>query len=184
MKKQSFIIIAILICGLTMPLHSISQTPDWTRLLQLNTDGLPNVRVVSADANNVYLATKISAPFTFEGINYSPVGNADLFIVKSNNAGTTQWVKQINAQAGGLVNTDAIKIDASGNIFLAGTFTGTLTIGTSTITSDPSYNAFMAKFDISGNGLWACPFQYSGSGSSKIVVDILAIPIYSVIVAD
>lgn len=48
-----------------------------------------------------------------------------------------------------------IALDASNNIFLSGSFTGTYTVGTSEITSNGYNDFFVARFDPSGNGSWA-----------------------------
>lgn len=171
MRKFTFIQLTILLCVLFTTQIGKAQEPDWTRLLQLSTYGFPSVRVVTADAENVYMAGSVSGPITFNGKDYTTIGYADLLIAKITNAGDPVWDKQINAQAGGSIGAFALKTDATGNVFISGTFSGTLTIGSNTITSGPSVNAFMAKLDMNGDGVWATAFQYTGTGSSKIALD-------------
>jgi len=63
-----------------------------------------------------------------------------------------QWVKD----AGG-TSTDqgmAIKVDDSGNSYVAGIFYDTTTIGTTTLTSSGQRDFFIAKLDAAGNWLW------------------------------
>lgn len=171
MKKFTFIFVVFLLYGLTNPQTSMAQAPDWTRMLQLNTNSAPSVNVVTADASNVYMAGRVSGPMTFDGINYSSVGLNDMLLVKTNNAGATEWVKQFNAQNGGSISPNAIKVDASGNIYIAATFSGTITVGGNPITSSSLINAMYAMFDNTGKRIWATPFFSSGSGSSKIAID-------------
>ncbi len=171
MKKITFIFVVFLLYALTIPNTSNAQTPDWTRLLQMNTFGLQSVNLVTADANNVYLAGKISGPIIFDGFQYTSIGYADLLIVKMTNAGITEWVKQFNAQSNGSITPNAIKVDATGNIFIAVTFSGTISIGGNTLTSSDLYNSFCAKFNNSGNAVWSTPFLSTGTGSSKIDID-------------
>ena len=171
MNKFTFNFLVILLCGLTIPNQIFAQVPDWTRVLQVNTIGYPTVNVVTTDADYAYMAGKISGPITFEGINYTSVGLSDLLIAKISNAGATEWVKQFDAQAGGSIVPNAIKVDAGGNVFIEASFSGTVTIGGNTISSSNLYNAFYAKFDNAGIGLWATPFLSTGFEASKIAID-------------
>jgi len=151
--------------------ESNAQAPDWTRVLQFNTYGTQSVNVVTADANSIYAAVSISSNISFEGTNITCVGLKDLILIKTNYAGEVSWIKQINANSNGTIYASAIKSDASGNIYVSGVFSGTSTIGSSTITSDLTNNSFVAKFDADGNGVWATSFLSSGSGSSRIAID-------------
>ena len=171
MKKFTFVILVILLYGLTISQVTIAQAPDWSRVLQLNTNSAPTVNLVTADANNVYMAGKINGPVTFEGINYTRTGLNDLLLVKMSNDGVTQWTKQFNAESGGSITPNAIKVDANGNIYLAATFYGTITVGGEPITSSTTINSIFAMFDGSGKRVWATPFYSNGTGSSKIALD-------------
>lgn len=149
-----------------------AQAPDWTRLLQTSTYPAQSVNVVTADAgNNYYFAAGISGPVSYNLVNYTSTGIRDLLISKVSNTGIIQWVRQFNAATGGSLAANAIKTDGSGNLYVSGDFTGTATFGTSVLTSSASVNAFMAKFDASGNPLWATSFLSTGTGNSKIAYD-------------
>lgn len=149
----------------------MAQTPDWTRVLQLNSTSAPAVNLVTADANNVYMAVTIGGPVTFEGIKYTSIGFNDLLLVKMSNTGVTEWAKQFNAQSGGFITPNAIKVDENGNIYVAATFTGTITVGVEPVTSSALINSIFVKFDSSGKRIWATSFYNNGTGSSKIALD-------------
>ncbi|HPQ34406.1 MAG TPA: BACON domain-containing carbohydrate-binding protein [Tenuifilaceae bacterium] len=169
MKKTPFFyLLLILVINFQ---QNYAQEPDWTRVLQFNTLDLQYGNVVTADAENAYMAGSVCDQITFDGTSFTSVGTHDLIIVKVSNTGVTAWKKQFNAQANGDITPNAIKVDANNNIYISATFTGTATIGNSTITSGTLYNAFIAKFDINGNGLWATAFLAEGTGSSKIAID-------------
>ena len=93
-----------------------------------------------------------------------------MLILKVSLAGLTGWAKQVNAQAGGTIKPDAIKVDASGNVYVSAIFSGSVTIG-NTVASGTLYNAFYAKFDNAGNGIWVTPYLSTGTGISKIAID-------------
>lgn len=171
MKTNYYNYVVTAICGFTLSISIYAQAPDWTRLMQMNTYGLPDVKVVSSDASNGYIVSTISGPITFAGTDYSNVGSTDMLVTKTNDPGSIEWIKQFNAQTNGIIMPEALKVDESGNVFIAGTFNGTMTIGNVSITSNESYNSFFAKLDHLGNGIWVTPFFSSGIGSSKLALD-------------
>ncbi|MCX6266354.1 MAG: T9SS type A sorting domain-containing protein [Bacteroidetes bacterium] len=172
MKKITLIFLVVLSNLLTSAHLGFAQTPEWTRVLQVNTFGLPVVNVVTAEGSNVYMAATFSGPLTFDGISYSSSGFNDMLLVKMNNSGVAEWVKQFNAQIKGSINPNAIKVDAEGNIFITGSFSGSMTVGSNTITSGATCNSFYAKFNTSGDGEWIAPFLCTNLyGSSKIAFD-------------
>jgi hypothetical protein len=171
MKNINCLSVLLIFFGLMLFQPSESQTPDWTRILQVNTYGTQNFDCVTADANYSYMAASISGPATFYSTDFVSLGFRDMVIAKINSIGVCSWTKQINAQTNGTIYAEAIKVDGTGNIYIAGLFSGQSTIGGSTITSGTLSNAFIAKFDPDGNGLWATQYFYIGTGISKMAID-------------
>ncbi len=93
--------------------------------------------------------------------NNSSNGSTDIFIAKYNTSGAVLWAKD----AGGPNNYEEAKgitTDISGNVFLTGGFTSaSITFGSTTLTNSGGYDLFIAKYDASGNPLWA-----KGAGGS------------------
>lgn len=56
----------------------------------------------------------------------------------------------------------SVAVDPSGDAVVSGTFTGSIVLGTATLTSAGGNDAFVAKFDPSGNVLWALGFGGTG----------------------
>lgn len=171
MKKVSILFLAVMLGSLAIPFANKAQAPEWTQVLQSSTFGVPSVKVVTSNANNVFMACRFSGPIVFDGTSFTSIGGNDLLLAAVGNTGVTAWVKQFHAQPGGTITPDAIKADASGNIYLAATFTGTVTIGGSTVTSNELRNAFMAKFSSSGEGVWATGILSYMAGRSEIALD-------------
>lgn len=93
--------------------------------------------------------------------NLTSYGNYDIFVCKLDPSGSYLWAKQL----GGTVNDigNAITTDASGNVYITGTFEGTADFdpgaGTSNLTA-PGGNsdAFVCKLSSSGAFVWAKKF--------------------------
>ncbi|MDP2386783.1 MAG: PKD domain-containing protein [Bacteroidota bacterium] len=85
------------------------------------------------------------------------VGQTDIFFAKYDANGNYIWAKTI-----GSANSDygyGIALDGSGNCFITGFFRGTADFnpgaGTVNLTSTGLDDAFIAKYDVNGNYLWA-----------------------------
>ncbi|NUO47490.1 MAG: hypothetical protein HOV80_01395 [Polyangiaceae bacterium] len=91
--------------------------------------------------------------------------------------GSHNWSKRFgdaNSQIG-----HRVAADASGNVFLAGYFTGTINLGGAPLTSAGGDDVFLAKFDAAGNHVWSkrfgnasaqIPFGLATDGSGNIVI--------------
>jgi FG-GAP-like repeat/Beta-propeller repeat len=104
--------------------------------------------------------------------NLVSVGGNDIFISKLDSRGNFVWAKAI----GGTTADDAtsIAIDGSGNIYTAGTFSGTVDFdpnltGTNNFASIGDTDIFISKLDSSGNFVWA---KTMGGRSYNIVHDL------------
>ena len=88
--------------------------------------------------------------------NLTAAGN-DIFICKLDASGNFVWAKQIGGSSGDTGH--GIANDASGNLYIAGTFYGTADFdpgaGVFNMTSAGGNDIFVCKLDTSGNFLWA-----------------------------
>lgn len=88
-------------------------------------------------------------------------GSSDGYLGKWNSAGTILW----STNYGG-TSTDqntGIKLDASGNAYVIGFFTGAATIAGVPLITAGGWDTFLAKFSPSGGGLWARSFPSPGN---------------------
>lgn len=113
------------------------------------TDANSNVYVVGAftSATGVFGNTTLT--------NASSAGNTgDLFIIKYDSSGNAIWAKS----AGNTSNDFGINlnVDPNGNPYVIGWFSSTtIDFGTTTLTKSGPDDIFIAKYDTSGNALWA-----------------------------
>jgi hypothetical protein len=78
----------------------------------------------------------------------------DYFVAKYDAAGNVLWAK--DAGGSGYEHANGVATDASGNAIITGYFSSaSFSIGTTTLTNAGNWDPFVAKYDASGNVLWA-----------------------------
>lgn len=125
---------------------------------------------------NVYIEGGYSSPnLTFGTTTLVNNGSVNIFLVKYDPNGNVLWAKTIGGNA-----TDngsgGVATDKQGNPYISGYFTSSsITIGSTTLPNTTgSQNIFVAKYDPSGNVLWAeSPVGSSAPGNypTKIAID-------------
>ncbi len=125
--------------------------------------------VKSDDNNNYTVVGSFYGEATFGDTTLVSRGSYDIFIAKYDLNGNLLWLNQ----AGGSSWEDAISvvIDNEGNNILTGWFSGVAIFGDSTLTSNESFQMFCAKYDVSGNFIWAKQ-TFNGSFSAAQGRDI------------
>ena len=149
---------------------SHSQTaPSNTRLFQLNTLKDSELKIVEATPQNVYHVGTANSEIGFDGLSFSQVGLDDLYILKSSATdGGKVWFKTFNAGVKGAISPRSIYIDSGDNIFMYGTFTGTISAGSTTAASSETVNGFLLKLNSSGTAVWVKPLQLSVTSNRNL----------------
>lgn len=80
-------------------------------------------------------------------------GGDDAFLVKFSNDGDVIW--SMNNASSSHDYGKRIACDASGNVYIAGEFKGTVSFGSATLQSPNDRNVYLAKFNSSGTAQWA-----------------------------
>ena len=109
---------------------------------------------IAVDASgNIYVTGYFADSAIFGSTTLTSNGDSDIFIAKLDSSGNWLWVKKAGGTGydGGI----GIAVDASGNSYVNGDFSGTVTFGSTTLTSKGKSDIFVAKLDSSGNWLWA-----------------------------
>ncbi len=127
--------------------------------------------IISDADGNIYITGHFSGEISIEGNNYSGGGSSDAFVAKFDASGGLLWFNHINAGP----QSDEIKaygicLDASGNVYVTGNYTGSVDIGVFTLADNAANNLFYAKFDTNGNVINAV--QYGGEGETLIGLTI------------
>lgn len=126
--------------------------------------------MVNGTHNCVYLTGEFRNTCDFDPssttVNLSTSGTSDPYIAKYDSLGNYQWVKGING--GGYDRPHDLAIDEHENLYVVGQFQSSNDFDPSanmaTLTAGGGDDAFVAKYDSSGNYQWAHGF---GSNSSR-----------------
>jgi|LauGreSuBDMM15SN_2_FD.fasta_scaffold02887_2 uncharacterized protein (TIGR02145 family) len=119
---------------------------------------------IAVDAsNNVYITGSFQGTADFDPsastANLTSAGGQDIFMAKYNASGDYVWAKSIGGNASFGDIGLGIAVDAISNVYITGNFSGTVdfdpSAATANLPGDLSQNIFMAKFNASGNYIWA-----------------------------
>ncbi|MBA4851473.1 SBBP repeat-containing protein [Emticicia sp. BO119] len=138
-------------------------TPNLTPLVSIKGSLFDSTPSIAVDGSgNFYVVGMYSGSVTFGATTLTSSGHSDIFIAKYNKAGVVQWAQSAGGTAGEYGSD--IAVDASGNIYITGGFSGTATFGTSSITSGGNNDVFIAGYTNNGVLLWVQ--QVGGAGDA------------------
>jgi len=130
---------------------------------QLEGSNYERVRDLAIDnQENIYVAGTYSSdhamlePFQFGTEIYSVHG----FIARLSKDGTVEWANALEDSEGNYVMS--VDVDDSNGVFVTGTFDNTLSIGTTTLTSNGSADVMVIHYSSSGDLQWATSFGGTG----------------------
>lgn len=118
--------------------------------------------IVNDNAGNVYVAGKYEMAANFSGTTLPCTGvpdcNHDLFLAKYNSNGSLNWVQTCGGSLGDYAH--GLDCDGSNYLYVAGEIEGTGNLisfpgSTVTLTAKADNDILLAKYDLSGNLIWA-----------------------------
>jgi subtilisin-like proprotein convertase family protein len=116
--------------------------------------GSDQANSIARDASgNVYVTGSFQGTAVFGPFTRNSAGVGDIFLAKYDPSGLVQWVNTI----GGVGNDTGndVQVDSAGNVLITGSFNNSVDFGGGALTSAGSTDAFVAKYDSSGNFIWA-----------------------------
>lgn len=139
-----------------------AQIPVYTWAKNIGGAGELKSMAVKTDASgNVYTAGYFSVGGDFDPGAGSEIlyatGDFDIYVTKSDASGKFIWAKGIGDV--GVDNAYGVAVDASGNVYVAGSFSGTVDFdpgaGTQNLTSAGGTDIFVLKLNSAGDYVWA-----------------------------
>lgn len=125
-------------------------------------------------SGNTYISGTFEDKPSFAGTVLNSAGSDDIFLAKYDSHYNLVWVKSM----GGTYpdGNSAIAVDNTGNVYISGTYSVKANIGNVTLTG-AAVDGFVAKFDPSGNILWAKQISsITSDGAYSIKLDATGIP--------
>ncbi len=153
------VVTAIFALIVILPAVASAATVDWTRQFGTSTSDYGQ-GVATDGSGNVYVTGFTGG--TLPG--QSSSGSADAYVRKYDAAGNELWTRQFGTSS--IDYGYSVAIDGSGNIYVTGNTYGTLP-GQS---SAGGFDAFVRKYDATGNELWTRQFGTSASDYGYSVV--------------
>jgi hypothetical protein len=112
---------------------------------------------LAADASGgVAITGDLSGTADFGGGTLTSAGLSDVFLAKLDANGAHQWSKRFGDAS--VQSGQAVAVDAAGNVVIAGYFQGSVTFGTTALTTSGGADIFVAKFDMNGAHVWSKKF--------------------------
>jgi len=110
-----------------------------------------NINSVVSDASgNIYVTGSFYDQMTINSNTYSSTGEREAFVAKFSSTGSLSWLTQIPASTNKETSCNDICMDASGNLFVTGYYTGAITVGSSSLPNMNNYSMFYAKLNDQG----------------------------------
>ncbi|MBK8499386.1 MAG: hypothetical protein IPL52_11365 [Flavobacteriales bacterium] len=150
----------------------------WMRRMGLHGSAFDAASSVTTDAaDNVYttgyfITTAILCGDTLR----APIGASHIWLNKRDASGGCLWVEQIRcSEPLGMNQINypmSLKVDTDGDLYLAGSFHGTIDFGVAQLISVGKQDIFLAKYDANGNCIWAIREGGSeGDGATSLSID-------------
>ncbi|QIX63162.1 T9SS type A sorting domain-containing protein [Hymenobacter sp. BT18] len=135
-------------------------------------------RVTVAPTGEMYLLTVFTQPAVVGSTTFTTRGENDILLVKYDAAGTPQWARQLGGPAADY-NGEGL-VDAAGNLYLAGGFTGEANFDGKTVTSAGNFDGFLLRYSPEGSLQWVSTSGGPGSdGWSGLALDEAGYPYLS-----
>jgi hypothetical protein len=144
------LLLCLLLCLPGVVANALAQALNWTSLggfqgFSYNNAYVPTHAVTVDSSGNSYVAGYVLGVLDST---QTSAGSYDAFVAKYDSGGAQIWARQFGSAQADLAST--VVVDASGNVYVAGTTLGSLGGFTNAGASD----MFVSEFDSNGNQLW------------------------------
>ncbi len=132
-----------------------------------NPSSVSGFAVAVDDAGNVYAGGSFSQSLEMDpgtgSFIISSNGNTDGFLAKYSSSGDLIWAKAIGGADNDYIQ--AIDVDTTGNVYVTGSFRGSVDFGGSVLTSAGDDDIFAVKYDTDGQHIWSK--RHGGTGNDE-----------------
>jgi len=155
----------LILMSISFNLFAENRSAEWQWVKGFFTGGRNSKGVVRDSLGNIYFSGSFTDTLTIGQYSLISAGSSDFYIAKFDSAGNCLWLKGGGGTKFDFVET--LAMDRSGNLLLGGSFSGSMTFDSLTLSN---YNldlltAFVIKFDNNGNVIWG---QSASGGMSTV----------------
>jgi hypothetical protein len=152
--------------------YDASGNATWAKSAGGSDDDYANSAATDASGNTYVAGYFFSPSISFGTITLTKTGYSDMFLAKYDASGNAAWAK--SAGGNDYDRAYSVATDASGNSYVSGVFlSDSITFGATTLTNAGGYDMFLAKYDASGNLIWANRVGGSDNdGAQGVAVDV------------
>lgn len=151
-KWGLFASILLLLLLAARPGHS--QSPRWQWAVQATGSSVSQVKNVAVDASgNTYLVGFFSQDIRFGATALTSQGASDLFVAKLSPQGNWEWA--VAAGGAGSDRATGVALDATGHVFIAGSFSKEVSLAGKALRSQGETDVFVAQISTAGKWQWA-----------------------------
>jgi hypothetical protein len=131
-------------------------SPIWTLSCTTAGTGSHAMGIAADNSGNAYVLGSYFGPATGTlSTGNTFTGNYGMLLMKVAPTGTLTWVTNIGNGTSGMEDGRGVELDAAGNIYIGGQYTGTANISGITFASAGNFDVFVAKYSNAGVVQWA-----------------------------
>lgn len=146
--------------------YNSSGALQWVKSMTIssNLNSISAKRICVDASGNVILVGSFSGTANFSGTVLTS-GNVGIFLIKFDNQGNLQWVKQAGGATGQYHLPTSVTADNAGNVYICGYFNSTITFSGTTVNALGNRDGFFARYNSAGDIQWVK--QFGGTGANN-----------------
>jgi hypothetical protein len=155
LRALSPMCVTIAMCVLTIAPRATAQTHLWSQ--RFGDTDFDFGWCISVEASGDFVASgDFAGTVDFGGGGLTSAGSSDFFVARYNGAGDHVWSKRFGGT--GFDAAEDVAVDDSGNVYVTGSFSGTIDLGGGPLVSNGGSDIFVAKLDAAGAHIWSQSF--------------------------
>ncbi|HEX5218398.1 MAG TPA: LamG-like jellyroll fold domain-containing protein [Verrucomicrobiae bacterium] len=123
---------------------------NWLWARSVGGVGTDTANALAVIGTNIFVAGNYSGTATFGSSTLTNAGSGDIFVASLDSEGNWLWASRGGGTGGDFAN--ALAVDSSTNLYIAGHYSGTATIGSTSLTNAGGTDLFVAK--LTPTGAW------------------------------
>jgi hypothetical protein len=134
-----------------LKLDRSGSSTEWVK--HFGDDGADTATAIADSSGTTIVVGSVEGNVDFGGGLTASSGEGDAFVLALDASGAYAWATRLAGT--GDDHAYGVAVDSGGNIFVVGSFTESMSVGTTTLSTVADADAFVVKLDAGGRPLWA-----------------------------